>query len=108
MGKKNHKVSANPPKKSGISDEQKVALSKSFVKDGALFEPTNETKTIIIYPWENARDDMQKTFNLRLSEEYAIKLDYIAMQTKSSKHSICMKVIKEEIDRLLLALTNNH
>jgi hypothetical protein len=98
----NPKVSARPPEKKEHSLDRLDDLAKAFVKDGTLeTEATSETKTVRIYPWEAARDDVYKTFNLRLPEEYSAKLDYVAMKLKTSKHSICMNVVKKEIDRLL-------
>ena len=98
----NPKVSARPPEKKEYSVDLLDDLAKSFVKDGAIeTKATSEIKEVRIYPWEAAREDVYKTFNLRLTEEYATKLDYIAMKLKTSKHSICMNVVKKEIDRLL-------
>ena len=77
-------------------------LASAFIKEGSIkYNPSLLEQRIFVYPWESARDDLYKTFNLRLSEEYALKLDYVAMRLKLSKHSICMNVVKKEIDKLL-------
>lgn len=99
------KVSARPPEKKEISFEKLEDLSATFIKEGSFVNRhQTEEKKIHIYPWEEARDDVYKTFNLRLPEEYAIKLDYVAMKTKRSKHAICMDVVKKEVDRILDAV----
>lgn len=101
----NQKVSARPPEKKEVHDKMSDDLALAFIKEGALDKPKHQAEKIHVYPWEDARDDVYKTFNLRLPEEYALKLDYIAMKLKSSKHAICMNVVKNEIDRLLSEVT---
>jgi hypothetical protein len=56
-----------------------------------------------VFPWENPniRSDVHKTFNLRLPEEYFIKLDYLSKITKESKQRICLDVVMSEIDKRL-------
>ena len=55
------------------------------------------------YPWEssNVRDDVYKTFNIRLKESDYLKLKYIADQSKESMHSICIDPIEESIKNKL-------
>lgn len=100
------KVSARPPEKKKGHDEMSDELVLAFIKEGALDNAKQQVEKIHVYPWEEARDDVFKTFNLRLPEAYAVKLDYLSMKIKSSKHSICMNIIKKEIDRLLAEVTN--
>lgn len=99
------KVSARPPEKKDISLEKLEDLATTFIKEGSFTSRhQTEEKKVHIYPWEEARDDVYKMFNLRLPEEYAIKLEYVAMKTKRSKHAICMNVVKKEVDRILDAV----
>jgi len=97
----NQKVSARPPEKKEDHDKMSDELALAFIKEGALDKAKQHVEKIHVYPWEEARDDVFKTFNLRLPEEYSVKLDYLSMKLKTSKHSICMTVVKKEIDRLL-------
>jgi hypothetical protein len=100
------KVSARPPEKREIHDKMSDELALAFIKEGAFENTKQQVEKIHVYPWEEARDDVFKTFNLRLPEEYSVKLDYLSMKIKSSKHSICMNIIKKEIDRQLAEVTN--
>jgi hypothetical protein len=96
------KVSARPPEKRDSLIDQQDDRASSFIKEGSIektFFPAE--KKVNLFPWENARDDVYKTFNLRLPEAYAVKLDYVAMRLNISKHSVCMSVVKKEIDKLL-------
>lgn len=96
------KVSARPPEKKEFSTDSLDDLASAFVKDGSVEKTTLSIEKIVnVYPWENARDDVYKMFNLRLPEEYAVKLDYLAMRLNISKHSVCLNVVKKEINKLL-------
>jgi len=59
------------------------------------------------YPWEdsNVREDVTKTYNLRLPEPYLLKLKYIAAHTPNSMHKFCMNVLEKEIDKKIKELT---
>ncbi len=52
-------------------------------------------------PWDNARIDMIKPFNLRMPEEYYIKLDHLSKKHRISKNKICLEAVIAEIDRML-------
>lgn len=67
-------------------------------KDQFLNEKNNSSKQI--FPWEDnhTRDDLYKVFNLRLSERYFKKLDYLSEITKVSKHKIILEILLPEID----------
>lgn len=55
------------------------------------------------FPWEDnrVRKDVYKTFNLRLPEEYYVKLAYLSQLKKDSKHKICLDILLPEIDNKL-------
>ena len=55
------------------------------------------------FPWENGkvRKDVYKTFNLRLPEEYYVKLNYLSQLKKDSKHKVCLDILLPEIDKKL-------
>jgi len=59
------------------------------------------------YPWEdsNVREDVTKTYNLRLPEPYLLKLKYIAEHTPNSMHKFCMTILEKEIDKKIKELT---
>ncbi len=59
------------------------------------------------FPWNapNVREDMVKTFNIRLPEPYHLKLAYIAEKTPHSMHNFCLDVLKDAIDAEIESLT---
>jgi len=100
------------------SPKQRLSLSKSkpivdiesqeylkFISDAEKIpqEVKDAEKKEEVFPWEepNVRDDVVKIFNLRLSEKYYKKLEYLSKMRKESKHSICMSILLPEIDKLL-------
>lgn len=80
----------------------------AFIK-GA--EKRTETPTPPVVPKElpwnapGVREDVVKTFNIRLPEPYHLKLAYIAEHTPQSMHSFCMEVLKDAIDTEIEGLT---
>ncbi|MCP4993218.1 MAG: hypothetical protein GY934_05460 [Gammaproteobacteria bacterium] len=58
-------------------------------------------------PWNapGVREDLIKTFNIRLPEPYHLKLAYIAEHTPHSMHNFCMNVLKSAIDAEIEELT---
>lgn len=71
-------------------------------------EPKKEVvKRKSAYPWESigVRVDVKKTYNLRLSEPYLLKLKYIAENTPDSMQKFCMGVLEQEIDNKINQLT---
>lgn len=93
------KVSSRPPLKKQETQQTTADLQKQFIQHGDIIN-IKPTKSIKVYPWEaeNVRDDVIKSFNLRFPESYFLKLEYIAKQTRRSKHGLCFEVIKEMID----------
>ncbi len=59
------------------------------------------------YSWEspNVRADVNKVYNLRLSEPYLLKLKYIAEHTPDSMQRFCINVLEKEIDQKIKELT---
>lgn len=62
-------------------------------------KPAAERKPV--YPWEagGIREDVTKVYNLRLSEPYLLKLNYISEHTLTSIQKFCLAIIEKEIDR---------
>ena len=58
-------------------------------------------------PWKapGVREDVVKTFNIRLPEPYHLKLAYIAEHTPQSMHNFCMEVLTKAIDAEIEKLT---
>jgi len=65
----------------------------------------NNTK----YPWgnEKVRDDLVKTFNIRLSEPDYLKLKYISDHTPESMHTFCLNAIIPAIEKQIKKLTES-
>lgn len=59
------------------------------------------------YSWESpsVREDVNKVYNLRLSEPYLLKLKYIAEHTPESMQKFCINVLEKEIDKKIKGLT---
>jgi hypothetical protein len=92
------KVSARPPVKSNL-DDLTLDAAMNFIRNDTPSPMTPPQKQN--YPWEKAREDVLKTFNLRLPEEYALKLEFLSERTGSSKHEICIAAVRREIDQLI-------
>ena len=56
-------------------------------------------------PWETARPDVQKTFNLRLPEPHLLMLRYIAEHTPDSMQTFCQKLLLPAIEAKIAELT---
>ena len=57
------------------------------------------------WPWETARPDVQKTFNVRLPEPHLAMLRYIAEHTPDSMQMFCQKLLLPAIEAKIAALT---
>jgi hypothetical protein len=62
-------------------------------------QPTDPVVTQEL-PWDarGVREDVVKTFNLRLPEPYHLKLAYIAEHTPQSMHNFCIDILTSAID----------
>lgn len=56
-------------------------------------------------PWTDPRDDVIKTYNLRLPEPYLLKLRFIAKHTPDSMQTFCAKSLLPAIDAEIRRLT---
>lgn len=92
------KMSILPRKPKSIENEN----LNSFIM-GAEKDLIETLKPEMEFPWENpnVREDVMKIINVRLSEPYALKLDYLAKGMRISMHKICVKAVIAEIDKLL-------
>lgn len=70
-------------------------------------KPKAQPKRKSTYPWESGgvREDINKVYNLRLSEPYLLKLKYIAEHTPNSMQKFCINVLEKEIDKKIKELT---
>lgn len=71
-----------------ILGDEKESVRSTFIKD----ENTQ---------WDNARNDVHKFINVRMPEEYFMKLDYVSKKHRISKNKICLEAVIAEIDRML-------
>jgi hypothetical protein len=105
MTKQKMRLSSRPP-------QQKTKDLDSFINaannpDASGTYAVNQEKPLQdrndLFPWEenNVRDDLIKIFNLRFSERYFLKLEYLSKLTKTSKHQLCMDILLREIDKKL-------
>lgn len=105
-------LSSRPP----VRDENKIKEfidSANDVSKSGSYNLSNSTSSTeensiqtykkVTFPWQdpNVRDDLKKTFLLRFSEKDFVKLEYLAKLKKESKHSICMSILINEINKLL-------
>ena len=60
------------------------------------------------YPWggNKVRDDLIKTFNIRLSEPDYLKLKYISEHTPESMHTFCLNAIIPAIENKIKKITS--
>jgi len=56
------------------------------------------------WPWETARSDVQKTFNVRLPEPHLLMLRYIAEHTPDSMQTFCQKLLLPAIEAKIAEL----
>jgi hypothetical protein len=59
------------------------------------------------WPWETARPDVQKTFNVRLPEPHLVMLRYIAEHTPDSMQMFCQKLLLPAIEAKIAELTQS-
>jgi hypothetical protein len=59
------------------------------------------------YPWEDprVRDDVMKMVSMRLSEPYAIKLQWISEQTGKAQQKMLRQLVEAWIDEQISQLT---
>jgi hypothetical protein len=77
-------------------NNEQSTFSRPVIKEKDYQEKTT-------FPWQESgiRKDVHKLFNLRLPEEYYVKLAYLSQMTKDSKHKICLDILLSEIDKKL-------
>jgi hypothetical protein len=114
------KLSSRPPVRS-IEDfiseaerrpEQKIAPEQPAANNPSPKPATPEPKPARkpgrrMLPWErpSIREDVKKPFNLRLPEEYLLKLKHISENTPDSMQKFCLRVLMPAIDKKIGELT---
>lgn len=90
-------------KPSGLSTDIN-AFIEGAEKRTEKIKPSVVTKAL---PWDepHVREDMVKTFNIRLPEPYHLKLAYIAEHMPQSMHNFCLDILKDAIDAQVDELT---
>lgn len=101
MNEKLKPFKLNPPNFSQ-NDKLQEFLEEGNIpeKSGSLFIRKTQIKE---FPWDkpNVREDLKKTFNLRLSEKDFIKLEYLSQINKESMHKICIDILIPKINDML-------
>lgn len=59
-------------------------------------------------PWEQAREDVTKPYQLRLPEKHYLMLKYIADKTPYSMHSFCLDTLLKAIEAKALEISSTH
>ena len=57
-------------------------------------------------PWEQAREDVTKPYQLRLPEKHYLMLKYIADKTPYSMHSFCLDTLLKAIETKALEISS--
>mgnify|MGYP000523500299 CR=1 FL=1 len=92
----NEKMSSRIPLKKSVQEFILGAEAKNKM------DVVGKTETIN-YPWENrsVRDDVKKSINLMLPEEYLLKIKYISECTNKSQQKIVRQIVCESIDEII-------
>jgi hypothetical protein len=74
---------------------------------GTPTEASEETAVTLTadYPWQSARTDVQKLFNLRLPEKHLLMLRFIAEHTPDTMQKFCLKHLLPAIETKIAELT---
>lgn len=90
-----------------ISGEEGSASSSTSKPDAERKEPSRRRASKL--PWQEpaVRDDVLRTYNLRVPEPYLLKLRYIAEHTPQSMQQFCMGVLLPAIDKKIAELTSS-
>jgi hypothetical protein len=58
-------------------------------------------------PWEQAREDVTKPYQLRLPEKHYLMLKYIADKTPYSMHAFCLDTLLKAIENKALEISKS-
>jgi hypothetical protein len=85
-----------------LTRKPKKQSADNFIS-GAENSGSAKTVQTEIFPWEEpgVREDVLKTFVLRLPEPEWLKLKYIAANTPDSMQAFCLKHVLKAIDKQL-------
>jgi hypothetical protein len=104
MDKVKPKMSTRPPVPQSAEEFIMEAATVATV------QPSSKVKRDIRYPWQepNVRADVVKSVNLRLSEEFILKLQYLSDQTGKSQQKIIREVLiphlEDELNKVIQAM----
>ena len=90
-----------PVKKSSDNIDAFISGAEDRTAKSTIVEKTSP------YPWEEPgiREDIIKVYNLRLPEQYLLKLKYIAENTPDSMQKFCLNVLQDAINEKIEELT---
>ncbi len=88
------KMSGRPPTPKDID---------AFIIEAEKKPSASKKEKTVTLPWEapGVREDVIKSINLRLSEIYLLKIQYISERTNKSQQAIVREIVCEHVDRLL-------
>jgi hypothetical protein len=82
--------------------------AEEFIREAETPEPVAPVD-IGPPPWEQARKDVTKPYQLRLPERHYLMLKYIADKTPYSMHSFCLETLLKAIENKALEISkSNH
>ncbi len=103
------RLSAQVPQPKSANDFIEAAEKSQSVMTSSPSEKNEQKNLDSDLPWQadNVREDVIKSVNLRLSEPYILKLQFLSEQTHKSQQRIIREVLcpalDEAIERLLEA-----
>lgn len=91
------KISSRLPQRKPEHDFIMGAEKKHTIEQQIIEKPS------FSFPWEtmSLRDDVKKSFNLQLEEEYHWKIKFISDYTNKSQQKIIREMVKENIDNII-------
>ena len=104
---KKTRLSAQVPQPKSANDFIEAAEKSQSVMTSSPPEKNEQKNSDSDLPWQadNVREDVIKSVNLRLSEPYLLKLQFLSEQTNKSQQRIIREVLcpalDEAIERLL-------
>lgn len=80
---------------------------QEFIEDAETPVPARQTDHGPL-PWEGAREDVTKPYQLRLPEKHYQMLKYIAKNTPYSMHAFCLEKLLNAIENKALEIAREN
>lgn len=97
------RLSAQVPQPKSANDFIEAAEKPQLVVTSSTSEPSPEKESNSALPWEadHVREDVIKSVNLRLSEPYILKLQFLSEQTNKSQQRIIREFLCPALDEAI-------